>query len=386
MMIGASPFSVNFLSGALIHDQEFLGRYSIKDPLGHFRHCRELLLRVQQSGISKDLEKQVQTLSRYPYSETYQPSLAALALLYKVLGKNHPPVVPMLTPSGAPMGMKEEARRNDCFLPLPIAWQLAQIWSELGSLEDDIELIEKAHLAKRWVEKFSDPAKLLFYREESFLAEEVESFSLSGTNSSAVDLHLAMASFSTPTLDACLSLTGWNSGLGTMRFDSIVIPSFGPQTAPLSDASAFGISQTLGWGSVFISEKERLECEGWTRCHGRPESWLHLKASFSDQAVKLNSRFVEGEVDGPLYMVFYVQAGMCTVESSGETFLPGSLQRYKGKCDTVLLGDRIRLCMSGSEGELQIIPLAGEGCFWNANFLIAFSCPSNSPVLFTFSM
>jgi hypothetical protein len=386
MMIDASPFSVNFLRGVVYHDQEFLGRIPIKGPLEHFRHCRALLLQCQQGGISKDLEKQAQRLSRYPFSESYQPSIVALALIYRVLGKNHPPVVPMLLPSGAPLAMKEDVRRDDCLLPLPIAWQLSQIWSELGSLEDEIHLIEKAHLVKRWVEKFGDLAKLLFYREESFSAQEVENFFLTNERSNAVDLDLGMATFSSREIEACLSFSGWNSGLGTMRFGNISSCSFGPQRAPLSDTTGFGVSQALGGGTVIITEKERVEIEGWTRCHGRKESWLHLRASLADHAVQLDTRFVEGDSDSPLNMVFYVQAGKCSPESSGESFLPGSLHRYKGKCDAVILDERVRLTCSGTDQELQIIPLAGEGCFWNANFLIAFSCPSNSPVSFIFSL
>ena len=376
-MIGTSPFSKDFLCGAAYHDQKFLGRQSIRSPLEHFRHCRELLLQVQR----EDLENQFLNLSRYPFGQSYQPSIAALALLAKILGKTHPPVAPMLLPNGAPLAMKEEVRRDDCLLPLPIAAQLAEIWNELGYLEEDKEIIEKAHLVKRWVEKFPDKAKLLFYREDSFDAKEVENLSLTKV-SSAVDLDLGMAASSS----ACLSLSGWNSALGAMQIGDVAIPSFGPQTAPLSDASRFGISQARPWGSVAITDKEGVELEGWTRCHGHKESWLHLKAKIRDHAVQFDTRFVASDTDSPLYMVFYTQAEKCSLKNSGESFFPGSLQRYKGKSDAVLLNDQVILECSGSEPELQIIPLAGEGCFWNAKFLIAFSCPSNALTSFSFRL
>lgn len=265
--------------------------------------------------------------------------------------------------------MAEEAKRDDCLLPVSIAEELANLWRELG-------LIDAAEKAGTWAGKFTGSARMLYTREETFLARESECESREGT---AADSYLGILSSASKESDVAISLTGWNSALGAMRFDDVVVSAFGPQMAPLSDAGGFGISHQLAHGAFVYTETNRSEIEGWTRCHGCKESWLQLKAEISPHSCDLALRVSSS----PIHISFFIRAARCETENS--LFEPGSLHRYQGKIEPLFFNSSVRLDCDRADQELQIIPLAGKDCFWNANFLISYTCPPEEKISFRFS-
>lgn len=341
----------------------FLERVSVRCPLEHYRFCRSLLLQAPS-------REKIEQALRYPFARNYQPSIAAAALLSRAIGLAYPPVIPRLMPSGAPCAMTKDAKREDCLLPIPIAEELAVLWQKLGFSEGET--------AEIWARQFRGSSRQLYTRENSFLAEEANS---RGEQGISVDSYLGLASFVTREIDASLTLTGFNSALGAIRMGDVSIPAFGPQVAPLSEAGGFGISQLLAHGSSIFTQPDHLEMEGWTRCHGSKETWLHLNAKLAERSASLSFRLSSSE--SLIRISFYVQADQCQLGT--ETFEPGSLRRYQGKAGPILLNGRIRLESNRQDQELQIIPLAGKDCFWNANFLIAYTCPPSEQISFQFS-
>lgn len=350
---------------AAIDDQNILERMKLQSPLEHYRLCRSLLL-----DQNAPKEKIAEVL-RYPYAQTYQPSIAASALLTRRLNRNTPPVIPRLLPSGAPFAMIKDRKCKDSLLPIFIADELAGLWMELG-------LAEEAKKAKAWASQFTGCARKLYTREDAFSPDEAECRSEEGIRA---DPYLGLLSFSSQETDAAFSLTGYNSALGSMRLSDVSISAFGPQASPLSDPLQFGISHLAAHGAVIIREKERAEIEGWTRCHGCIESWLYLKAELTKPSLDLDLRFSLGAQHR---IAFYVQADRCNLES-GLLFQPESLQRYQGKIESLFFNDTVRLDCQRTDQELQIIPLAGKNCFWNANYLIAYTCPPGERISFRFS-
>lgn len=153
---------------------------------------------------------------------------------------------------------------------------------------------------------------------------------------------------------AVFTTAGLGTSMGMYRKGEVEIRAMGPQTLPLNELNGFGI--------------DRLPEEGpfknWTRCSANPESWIELKVLLSS-VIRLDLKLMSSE---PMVFAFYVKAKSCQVDT---VFLkPRCLQRFNGEASRVLL-DELTI-ESTHPHKIQIIPLAGDGCFWNCDFLIAF--------------
>ncbi len=133
------------------------------------------------------------------------------------------------------------------------------------------------------------------------------------------------------------------------------VRAFGPQAFPLSDLNRFGIYGTAE--------------EGWVRTFALPEVWFHLQTERQEALSRLALRFVGLKPETPLAFVFYVQAQTCQI--GNQTLKPKSLQRFQGEASAALFEGKLKI-ESSQIHKTQVIPLAGEGCFWNADFLLAF--------------
>jgi hypothetical protein len=154
---------------------------------------------------------------------------------------------------------------------------------------------------------------------------------------------------------AAFTGTGNGTTMGVIRSPQAEIRAFGPQAFPLSDQSRFGIK---GEGM-----------NGWSRCAAMPEVWLEMKASCNKEECRLDVRFAGLEPSQPLSFVFYVKTSDCRIGQ--EVFKPKSLRRFHGEAKEVVLGGKVKI-ERGHAGQVQVIPLAGEGCFWDTDFLISF--------------
>jgi hypothetical protein len=359
-----------------------LERLSSKGPLEHYRFCRALLNRARHSIQLPDASRSYEAAMSCPCASSYQPSIAALALLSHMLGApQEKALVPQLFPSHAPIGDLSGARMEYRLLPIPIARELIKLWEELANRQQDEKLQECVHDAKRWLVEWGSHAELLFYREKEFDEEEI--CRKNAEDGGRKDDYFGAAGFCTKGLQASFSLSGWNTGLGTMKIDDVEIRAFGPQRFPLSDPSGFGIAQIPSHGASIQADRDHLSLSGWSRCFVDPSIWLYMNAQACKEFVSLDIRWAgiepcimtEKNTDVPFAMVFFVHAPNCMLEDNS-ILHPNSLIRYQGKMKKMRFGKKVQLECSETLN-VHVIPLAGFGCFWNATFLVAFECSSS---------
>jgi hypothetical protein len=171
-------------------------------------------------------------------------------------------------------------------------------------------------------------------------------------------------------MSTTLVLNGERTSLGTVCFKEIEIRALGPHALPLSDPNQFGIRNPL------------MDTD-WTRCAALPEVWFKVESS---DATEISLRFMGVTPEKPLAFVFYVKAPLCVIEQF--TLKPKSLQRYAGEASSFLFkGKESALeIQSTHTHKSQVIPLAGEGAFWNTEFLLSFEIhPLETWVKFKFN-
>lgn len=163
-------------------------------------------------------------------------------------------------------------------------------------------------------------------------------------------------------LSLLLALTGRATPLGAIAAGDVEIRAFGPTTPPLSDPTHFGIERDF--------EGEPLQ--GWSSLAAIPEAWLQVKSLLEEKKCELEVRFIGLETAKPVFMAFYVKAESVLINA--QTYKPKSLNRYQGDARSFLFkGRRSELLLTANTPhKVQLIPLAGEGGFWNTDFLLAF--------------
>lgn len=353
----------------------FEGR-SFEQPLEHFRFCESLLHEIKSSNAHSRAAKGFAAASNHPIARYYQPSVAALSLIASYLNEPREKIVPQLGLSHAPIGDVSGLWPQARWLPIPIAWKLTDMWQEMGSIDHCDEMLQAAHHAKNWLRLLGSDSSWMFYLEKDFVEDEKVDFS---SDSYGADPHLGIARFSCidskHPVSACFTLSGWNTGLGTMQLGSVEIRSFGPQKFPLADSRQFGIAQNTAHQAVANADAQQLSLAGWTRCYAAKEVWIWMKAHADVHGIDWDVRWMGIEGGASFSMTFYVKAKSCTLDD-GTTIVPQSLQRYQGKSQKIILDQTV--CFECPEMlNVQIIPLAGVGCFWNTSFLISFEFTSS---------
>jgi hypothetical protein len=150
--------------------------------------------------------------------------------------------------------------------------------------------------------------------------------------------------------NAVFTLSGKGTSLGMIRAGEVEIRALGPQSGHLH----FGIQ---GDG-----------LDGWTRTAAFPEVWFESKPQILENGYQIDLRFVGLTDKTPLQFAFYVKAQSCQI--GHELLKPKSLRRFNGETTSVVF-QNVRIESSLSH-KIEVIPLAGEGCFWDCEFLAAF--------------
>jgi hypothetical protein len=269
--------------------------------------------------------------------KVYQPLLEYIGK--KARGEFTPPYVPKCP-----------------LLPLHKLSQLAVLWKEAGFAKEASEL---AH----WILQLA-PFPALWCPEKEYREmdrKELASLHPVVGEAPAIDLTLLRAG----AISAALTLDGEGTSLGAIRGHGVEIRAFGPQSASLQ----FGIQ---GRG-----------LDGWTHTAAYPEVWLEMKPAVEKETLKLDVRFVGITLETPLFFAFYVKAHSCQI--GAEVLKPKSLRRYQGEVARVAFDQKLTIEV-GQPQKVQVIPLAGEGCFWDTDFLILFELnPFLSQVSFRIS-
>lgn len=160
-----------------------------------------------------------------------------------------------------------------------------------------------------------------------------------------------------------VTLAGEKTSLGAFSAGGIEVRAFGPHMLPLNDARGFGV----------LRLPDSLPMERWTAIAHFPEAWMEVSSQLEKGEFRLSLRFLGLKVDKPIAFVFYVKAPHCEVE--GEKLQPKSLQRIQGEAKPVLFGGEVEIA-SALPAKMEVIPLAGEGYFWNCEYLVAFEINS----------
>jgi hypothetical protein len=239
-------------------------------------------------------------------------------------GKNPPPYTPRCS-----------------IQPLYKLAQLALLWNEAGFVKEARELAG-------WLIPLKDYPSLWCSEKEYNPAECKEWFSrlaaLEPLPGWSPDFSYSLFEH------GVFTFSGKGTTLGVIRSKDAEIRAFGPQSPKL----IFGID---GKGS-----------EGWISTFAYPEVWFHIKPEVTEENVRLSLRFMGVTQETPLFFSFYVKAPLCKV--GGEIFKPKSLKRFIGDAARVELGSMA--IESSQVHKVEVIPLAGEGGFWDADFLVSF--------------
>lgn len=160
---------------------------------------------------------------------------------------------------------------------------------------------------------------------------------------------------------------GESVALGALNCGSIEIPAFGPQLHPLNDPQLFGCHRTD---------------TQWSAVSALREIWFEYHCSQNG----FETRFFGITREATIYFVFYVKAELAIIGTN--SFLPKSLQRYHSHVEKITFhsqGNSLSI-ESPTHTKMQLIPLAGSGCFWESDFLVAYEIPlHDSKVTFLFS-
>jgi len=271
-----------------------------------------------------------------------------------------------------------------------VSCQLAVLWAHLAEKMYDVALAKAADdLAGFLAPIVSEGLTTLWtpereYREEEsrlssnlllramghavpFLDSEVFPFSLENV----ARINPAKEVYQDPSIgyelvrgeEATIALTGggWQTSAGAARVGDLEIPAFGPHLAPLSNSELFGV----GPGE-----------DGWFCAYSAKEVWLRARGTAGTRCIGISLDSVGVQTEAPLAFVFYIRADECRV--AGRVFKPQSLARFSGEADAVeftVKSSKIGF-LTEPGLKLEIIPLAGDGAFWGATFLLAAWLPS----------
>lgn len=168
-------------------------------------------------------------------------------------------------------------------------------------------------------------------------------------------------------IDRQQRLVASGSRVFTLAGDQTPMGSFGAVRAmgPQVGTDRFGIDWKLKAVDSDQCEAGQDSCRlrGWTRCKA---TWIELEI---DSFPKLTTIRLRPQED-PIFFQFYVKGDRCC------NLAKKSLQHYRGPLAEVACDE---LVISLAEPlNVDVIPLAGEGAFWNADFLISFTLPKLS--------
>ena len=176
------------------------------------------------------------------------------------------------------------------------------------------------------------------------------------------------------------SLSGKNSGMGAFHKTQVKVVNFGPWSAPLGECSGFGIKRSL---SDFCAVSSR-SLSGWTRfqpSQHNPDTWAKAEIVADEGALNLSISPTPVTEAGTLSFAFLIQSEEAQI--GNHRFLPATMRHYVGESSLVTFySGKEKIEISTCERrEVELIPLAGGGHFWGANFLLAFSFSPSDPVL-----
>lgn len=358
-----------------------LGRFvdePLISPRDHYRRLRAGWALSRQKVLSRAV---FSSLLDHPFARQFEPSKAIVRLL---------------------LGEKKEylegslAALLDSGLSLSEMSQLALLWVLHGDIEPAQHLMKQLFVLCKhptlWTsESLYDPeefqsSRALLY---SYLGLPEKSTAFRIVDPFFLALKEALSGLScsfTPSEHFCdstiglwanpsssVSLSGYGTSLATFRSQEVEICAFGPQFSPLTNIDLFGVQ-----GIHQAQSMDDLHICGWTYCFGQKDVWLQTAVCLENSLWKIDLRWAGLSSMKKTYIVFYVKAKSAHIEN--QVFFSKSLQRYQGSLQSVYFNDRALMITSSEPRPVELVPLAGERCFWGADFLLAFEMNAFDPL------
>lgn len=222
------------------------------------------------------------------------------------------------------------------------------------------------------------------------------------------DFSTYLVGYRSPINNLVCTNVGGKTGLGCLHFGDVHIVNYGPQHFPLGGCEGFGIEcgannkdrdsyqknidhENSEIISISLSNNSEFHLRSCVRIVGKPPCknsaalfrnaehsgiWAEISQKFDEDAFHLSATFLglkESEEMESLAFSFFIKAKHC--EINGKKIKSCSLDRYQGAVRTINFhSDRnsVKIDSLRTDGEIQVIPLAGGDNFWGADFLIAY--------------
>lgn len=243
---------------------------------------------------------------------------------------------------------------------------LNTLWTQEKTYQE-----EEAHQSYALIEKVYGGKEVFFGEEAPFFAALLKMVEKKGISLSPwppcehrIEYpELGLSLQRTKHFTAALCLAGEKTPLGVFSTDGAVVRAFGPQTAPLSRPDHFGV----------LREPDSQPLSRWSSMAADPEVWMEIQSTWEEKGQWLRVRFFGLKPEKSTFFCFYIKASVCHVD--GEEVFPRTLRRLKKEARRAVFGKTLMI-ESLLPLPMELIPLAGEGGFWNCDYLLAFSVPS----------
>ncbi|MEZ5315728.1 MAG: hypothetical protein R3E91_05955 [Chlamydiales bacterium] len=177
----------------------------------------------------------------------------------------------------------------------------------------------------------------------------------------------------------CLG-SGCKSGMGAFFVGKVGVVNFGPQLKPLGDCSGFGLAgkgRNIEISENLLSYQCRLAAPhhrdtgiSWLKDSGYCGAWIESRCAIDDNCLDITSRIEGFRPLSDFIFTYFMKAQTCYVAGSHK-LTAHSLDRYQGPPQPIKIDG---LVVNPCEGfcNMEVIPLAGDNSFWEADFMISF--------------
>ncbi len=255
----------------------------------------------------------------------------------------------------------------------------------MAHIQKQIFSMIEAKIKKQASEQFVYYASMIMWLEKHFSIDFQTKMSLQTTFENIfVDPYSGFLRQNHRQLSTLFTLSGNNTGLGSIYAKDVLVYSFGPQFFPLGDSKSFGVQRRIFQENSlkdvqYSIDENSGKIEGcFSLFQKTPETiWASFKGSTSSDQCELSLKIIGQELKKALAMIYYVKAQSC--EINGKSIKPNTLDQYIGSVqDLVFRGGESSLRFKAKAERMHLIPLSGGKCFWGADFLLAYemkACP-----------
>ncbi len=222
-------------------------------------------------------------------------------------------------------------------------------------------------------------------------------------SSTLCDPHTSLVAKRTSNGYGYATLSGGGSGLGTYRYKGVQILTWGPQISSLGDCDRFGIfnpcyhpfrknnntqlSASSDGFSIAGNVKVGLRrLKNLSEVFEAPEGgdWFKTSQSLNKEGVQMSWNWLKSSSNetSSRRICWYIKACDCQLLTDKIRMPLRSLEHFSGESQPVLFSSNEgKMLFSGSKSlKMDLIPLAGSGDFWGADYLLSLETPCNHKI------